>query len=753
MTPAAGVMAERDWSAFSEAGADGRRSMELAVDGIHCAACMSKIERSLGAVPGIERARVNLSNRRLAVTWRPEAIDGGAIVATLADIGYEARPFVRGQIDDSFRRERNALLRALAVAGFAAMNVMLFSVSVWSGNVSDITPETRLLFHWMSALIALPAAAYAGQTFYRSAFNAVRHGRVNMDVPIALGVILALGLSFYGTLTAGADTYFESALMLLFFLLLGRVLDQVMRRRTRTFAENLAALRADTAVLVTDDGSLREVPVAEVGAGTLVQVAAGGRVPVDGTVLAGTSEIDQSLVTGETMLQPVGAGDRVFAGTLNGEGVLTVRVAAAGEGTLLDEVNKLLDKAMTARSRSVALADRVARWYAPFVHGAAQVTFVAWLALGAGVERSLVVAITVLIITCPCAIALAVPAVQVTAAGAFFRNRLLLHAGDALERLAAVDTVVFDKTGTLTTPSARIANADEVPEVALEAARALAAGSRHPVSLAIAGGGRPTRTAIDVREVAGTGISGRIDGVAVRLGKPAFAGAEAEAAAAGLRYPDATLVGLRIDGQRPVVLAVQQVLRPDAGETVAALKRRGFDVKILSGDRGPAVARVAGQLGIADWQAGLKPADKIAALEALQAQGRHVLMVGDGLNDAPALAAASVSMSPVSAVDLSQAAADVVFLGERLSPILLALAIGRRARRIMTENLGLALAYNLIAVPIAVTGHATPLIAAIAMSGSSLLVTANALRAQSVPREASDAGAAAPAAGGRAVPA
>jgi len=732
--------AVRDWTAFSEPDGEGLRSMELAVDGIHCAACMSRIERSLAGVPGVERARVNLSNRRLSVTWRPEAIDGGAIVSTLADIGYEARPFVRGQIDDSFRRERNALLRALAVAGFAAMNVMLFSVSVWSGNVSDITPETRLLFHWMSALIALPAAAYAGQTFYLSAFNAVRHGRVNMDVPIALGVILALGLSLYGTLTAGSDTYFESALMLLFFLLLGRVLDHVMRRRTRTFAENLAALRADTAVLVAEDGGLREVPVADVGAGALVQVAAGGRVPVDGNVVSGFSEIDQSLVTGETMLQPVASGDRVFAGTLNGEGVLTVRVAAAGEGTLLDEVNRLLDKAMTARSRSVALADRVARWYAPFVHGAALVTFVAWLALGAGVERSLVVAITVLIITCPCAIALAVPAVQVTAAGAFFRNRLLLHSGDALERLAVVDTVVFDKTGTLTTPSARIANEGELPEIALEAARALAAGSRHPVSLAIAGGGRPARTATDVREVAGSGVVGRIEGVEVTLGKPAFAGAEAEAAAMAVRYPDATLVGLRIAGCQPVVLAVQQVLRPDAAETVAALMRDGLDVKVLSGDRGPAVARVAGALGITDWQAGLKPADKIAVLEALQGEGRRVLMVGDGLNDAPALAAASVSMSPVSAVDVSQAAADVVFLGERLAPIPLAVAIGRRARRIMTENLGLALAYNLIAVPIAVTGHATPLIAAIAMSGSSLLVTANALRAQSVPRPAGGEG-------------
>ncbi|MDQ0316172.1 heavy metal translocating P-type ATPase [Amorphus orientalis] len=739
--------AERDWASFAEPDDEGRLSMELAVDGIYCAACMTRIERSLSAVPGVERARVNLSNKRVAVSWRPEETDGSAIVSTLADLGYQARPFVRGQIDESYKRERNALFRALAVSGFAAMNVMLFSVSVWSGNVTDITPETRELFHWISALIALPAAAYAGQTFYRSAFNAISHGRLNMDVPITLGVMLALGLSFYGTLTASHDTYFESALMLLFFLLLGRTLDHTMRRRTRTYAENLAALRADTAFVLDADGGLKERPVADVTPGELVQVPAGTRVPVDGVVIEGRSEIDQSLVTGETMLQAIGVDDRVYAGTLNGEGTLTVRVSAAGEGTLLDEVNRLLDHAMTARSRSLALADKAARLYAPVVHTAALLTFLGWLALGAGAERSLVVAITVLIITCPCALALAVPAVQVTAAGAFFRNQLLLHAGDALERLAAVDTVVFDKTGTLTMPAARIANADSVPDAVLNAARALAGGSRHPVSVAIAASGKGTAAATDLREIAGAGIEGRVAGTSARLGTPAFAGAEEEAQALGAVFPDATLVGVRLEGLPPCVLAVQQVLRPDAASTVAALRRNGFDLRILSGDRAPAVQRAADSLGVSDWQAGLKPADKIAVLEALKAEGRSVLMVGDGLNDAPALAAADVSISPVTAVDLSQAAADVVFLGDRLAPVATALAIGRRARRLMNENLALAAIYNLIAVPIAVTGHASPLIAAVAMSASSILVTANALRAQRVPGQAEATVAATPAQG------
>ena len=724
------MSAAPDWSSFAKPAADGAMAMDLAVEDIHCAACMGTIERGLAAVPGVVGARVNLTQRRVTVAWRPDALDGRAIVGALDGLGYRARPFDPARAADETIAERRRLLKALAVAGFAAMNVMLLSVSVWSGNVTDITPETRDLFHWISAAIALPAAAYSGQTFFSSALRALKARRLNMDVPISLGIILALGLSLAQTIRSAEHAYYDSAVMLLFFLLLGRVLEASMRRRTRATAENLAALRAVTATLLDADGHARDVPLSAVKPGDRVLVGPGERVPLDGTVDSGRSSLDVSLVTGETTPAAVGPGDAVFAGTLNGEGALTVAVRAGAGETLLDRVNQLIEGAMAARSRSVVLADRVGRLYAPVVHLAALATFLGWLLAGAGWEHALVVAITVLIITCPCALALAVPAVQVVASGALFRRGVLLNAGDALERLAEVDTVVFDKTGTLTLPEPRIANLAEVPPHLVAAAAALARASRHPLSAAIAAAAPLARVPGDLVERRGEGITATLDGRPVQLGSPAFVGAEAEAARVARDRPLASLVAVRVGDGAPAVLAIDQALRPDAREVVAAIRARGIAVEILSGDRAPAVEAAARLAGIERWQAGLDPAQKIARIEALAAAGRRVLMVGDGLNDAPALAAARVSLSPASAVTLAQAAADGCFLGDRLAPVVAAIDLGRRARRLMIENLGFALAYNALAVPLAIAGYATPLVAALAMSGSSILVTANALRAR-----------------------
>jgi len=724
------MSAEPDWTSFAKPAADGAVAMDLAVEDIHCAACMGTIERGLAAVPGVVGARVNLTQRRVTVAWRPDALDGRAIVGALDRLGYRARPFDPARAADETIAERRRLLKALAVAGFAAMNVMLLSVSVWSGNATDITPETRDLFHWISAAIALPAAAYAGQTFFTSAIRALKARRLNMDVPISLGVILALGLSLAQTIRSAEHAYFDSAVMLLFFLLLGRVLEASMRRRTRATAENLAALRAVTATLLDADGRARDVPLSAVRPGDRVLVGPGERVPLDGIVAAGRSALDVSLVTGETAPVAVAIGDAVYAGTLNGEGALTVTVRAGAGETLLDRVNQLIEGAMAARSRSVVLADRVGRLYAPVVHVTALATFLGWLALGAGWEHALVVAITVLIITCPCALALAVPAVQVVASGALFRRGVLLNAGDALERLAEVDTVVFDKTGTLTLPEPRIANLAEIPPGLVAAAAALARASRHPLSAAIAAAAPLARVPDDLVERRGEGITATLDGRPVRLGSPAFVGAEAEAARVARDRPLASLVAVRVGDDPPAVLAVDQALRPDAREVVTAIAARGIAVEILSGDRAPAVEAAARLAGIERWQAGLDPAQKIARIEALAAAGRRVLMVGDGLNDAPALAAARVSLSPASAVTLAQAAADGCFLGDRLAPVVAAIDLGRRARRLMIENLGFALAYNALAVPLAIAGYATPLVAALAMSGSSILVTLNALRAR-----------------------
>lgn len=720
----------RDYTAFVATLPDGSARAEFAVEGVRCAACMTAIERGLAPLPGVASARLNFSDRRLAVTWRPEVEpDVPAVLAALAALGYTAQPFAPGRLADAEAAETKRLIRALAVAGFASMNVMLLAISVWAGNVSDMTPENRDLFHWIQAVIALPAAAYAGRPFYEGAFRGLKAGRVTMDFPITLGVVLTLVMSVVESVTGAAHAYFDGAVMLLFFLLIGRVLDQAMRRRTRACAENLATLRSERATLAGPDGGLRDVPLAEVAPGARILVRPGERVPADGLVEHGTSDLDQSLVTGETAAVTVRGGDRVFAGALNGSGALTVRVTAAAGASLLDEVEGLMRRALDTRSRALVLADRAARLYIPLVHAAAALTLVGWLAAGAGWHAALLDAVAVLIVTCPCALGLAIPAVQVVAAGALFREGVLLNDGTALERFAEVDTVVFDKTGTLTLPEPTLSGGRYEPGALAIAAR-LALSSRHPMSAALVAAAGPAEPFPDAQEAAGLGVRAVVDGVELRLGSARFCEAEAEAAAAVAADPEASVICFRAGNGVPAAFPVRQALRPDAADVIAGLAALGHRMLILSGDRAASVAAVARRLGVAEWEAELTPQDKIARIEALERAGRRVLMVGDGLNDAPALAAAHASLSPATASHVSQAAADALFLGRSLAPVLAVLAAGRRARRLMLQNLWFSAAYNVLAVPLAATGCLTPLIAALAMSGSSLVVTANALRAR-----------------------
>ncbi len=696
--------------------------MDLAVEGVHCGGCIARIEGAVKQLPGVTEARLNFTNRRLHVAWADGGISPAEIIETLERIGYHGYPFVPQHAEEEEAAEARRLTRYLAVAGFAAMNIMLLSISVWAG--SDMTPETRDFFHWASALIALPAAAYAGRPFFVSAWRALKARSLNMDVPITVGVTLALAMSLIETANHAHDAYFDSAIMLLFFLLLGRTLDHAMRRKTRAVAGNLAALKADTAHRFTGD-ELISVPVAALVPGDRVLVRPGERLPADGVVVSGASEIDESLITGETLRRKVSGSAKVYAGSMNCTGALTLRVTAAGSDSLIDEIERLLEKAASARSRTRRLADRAARVYSPMVHLTAALTAAGWLVAGASLHDAVVTAIAVLIITCPCALSLAIPAVQVVASGALFRSNVILNAGDAIERLAEADTIVFDKTGTLTLPEPRVTNAAEIDASLLQVAARLALSSRHPLALALA---REAESAVPFEgavEEPGQGVRVMLDGIEARLGSPAFCGLTQ---VASLR-PDTSMV-LFSHGGRSAAFAISQKLRPDAGEVIAQLAGRGYDLRILSGDRSEAVAPVARALGIVRWQGELTPAEKIVYIDALKAEGRRVLMVGDGLNDAPSLAAAHVSLSPITAADLTQAQADAVFLGERLGPVADALKVARRARALMTQNLWLAAVYNTIAVPVAIAGLVTPLIAAVAMSGSSMLVTLNALRAR-----------------------
>jgi P-type Cu2+ transporter len=728
------MQATRDFSHYVKHLGSGLAHIDLAVEGVSCAGCMSKIERGLSALPDVTLARVNLTDRRVALEWKEGALDPARFIDRLAELGYKAYPFETVSAEAAEVENSRFLLRCLGVAAFATMNVMMLSIPVWSGNVSDMLPEQRDFFHWMSALIALPAAAYAGQPFFRSAFNALRTGNVNMDVPISIGVILALGMSVIETIGHAEHAYFDAAIMLLTFLLVGRYLDQSMRRRTRAVAGNLAALKAEAATKFVGPDEISVVPAAAIRAGDIVLLRPGERSAVDGTVIDGRSEIDQSLITGETRHAAVEAGSAVYAGSLNISGALRIRVSAAAEGTLLAEIQRLLDHAVQARSRYVQLADRASRLYAPVVHATALLTMIGWLIAGASLHDSVITAIAVLIITCPCALGLAIPTVQTIAAGAMFRAGVLINSGDAIERVAEVDHVIFDKTGTLTLPELDVVNSTSVPADVFALAGRLALASHHPVAAAVARAAGAKSPLPIVTEEPGQGVRGSFGGEEVRLGRPSFCNAEDLAEEILRRDPEASVVAFA-RGEKRYVFAVRQGLRPDAVETVAALKRRGIAVEILSGDREPAVRAAAGTLGIPEWRAGVTPADKIARIEQLKLQGAKVMMVGDGLNDAPSLAAAHVSMSPISAAHLSQATADLVFLGKGLAPVIAAIDYSRKALRLMRQNLYLAVGYNFLAVPIAILGFVTPLIAAAAMSGSSILVMLNALRARRVRQE------------------
>jgi Cu2+-exporting ATPase len=718
-----------DPTAFVRRGEDGLDHLDLMAENIHCADCIRRIEGALRAFPDVATARVNLSHRRIAVAWQPGGIEARSLVEAVTRLGYPVAPYDPALLDEKTKASDRELLRCLGVAGFAAGNVMLLSVSVWSGAGGDMDPATRDLFHWVSALIALPAVAYAGRPFFYSAWSALKGHAMNMDVPISLGVLLAAGSSLLETMHGATHVYFDASVTLLFFLLCGRYFDRQARARARSAAEHLLALTAIGATVVEPDGRRRSLPVGELEPGMIVAAAAGDRIPTDGLVKSGRSELDNSLLTGETVPVTIGPGDKVLAGALNLSAPLELRVTAAGEDTFLASIARLMAAAEQGRARYVRLADRVARLYAPLIHILAASTFIGWLIFSdVGLRGALMTAVAVLIITCPCALALAVPVVQVVASGLLLRRGVLVKTADALERLASVDTIVFDKTGTLTEGRPQLVNPTGIPTDALALAAALARHSRHPLAEAVAGAMvGPLPVAKEIVEVPGAGLLGDIEGRTVKLGSRAFCGVgdpaeDDEEMEIWLARPDLPPQRF-IFADRP---------RADAKIVIADLKRRNYRLALLSGDRPVTVGRIAAELEIEDWQARCLPADKVSRLEALAVAGRKVLMVGDGLNDAPALAAGFVSMSPASAAAVSQTAADLLFQGRLLGPVAFALRLARAADRLVRQNFALAVIYNLGAVPIAIAGLATPLIAAVAMSSSSLLVTLNALRLKRV---------------------
>ena len=704
-----------DLSAFVQKSGKNKH-IELHVSGAKCAGCLAKIEKAVSALDGVSHARLNLSTGAFSVNWEGP-LPASHIARTVADLGYGVSAAAETDADELQRKEERELLLAMGVAAFAAANIMLLSVSVWSG-AGEMGTNTRQILHAISGAIALPAVFYAGRPFFRSAWSVLKRGRANMDVPISLAITLAFTVSVIETIRGGEHAYFDAAVMLIFFLLIGRFLEARVRRRACSAANELAGMSNRAVTRIDCDGNATKVNPGVIAPGDTLLLAQGERAVVDMELVDAFCELDESLVTGESAPHVISQGTRIYAGAVNLSQPIQAKALARASDSLLADIARMLDAGEQRRSAYRRIADKAVALYVPFVHSAAALTFIGWLLAGASLREAVLIAVSTLIITCPCALALAAPVAHVVAAGKLFQLGIFLKSGDALERFASVDRIVLDKTGTLSLGVPQLSEQTDVQT--LKDAAILARASRHPLSRAIADAAGPGPAAASVREIPGCGLEATIDGENWRLGSARWLGLDKGKTRSRNLY-------LQRGGEDPVALEFTDRLIPGTDKAIAELERAGYETEILSGDTKERVSEAAGELGIRHFIASASPQAKAAHLEELREAGHKVLMVGDGLNDAGALSLAHASVAPGTAVDVSQSASDAVYTGG-ISALPTLLKLSRRTRNVMLQNFSFAAAYNLVAIPIAVTGHATPLVAALAMSFSSVAVSLNAIR-------------------------
>jgi len=696
----------------------GLSHLDLIVTGARCGGCLAKIEQGLNSIPGVRHARMNLTTSHLRISWDGQANEAESFAKTLRSLGFESGPVdPTERVSKAGNSETRYLLLCMGVAAFGLMNVMMLSVGVWSGS-ADMSEAERNLLHMISAAIALPVALYSGRPFFRSAWRALKAKTTNMDVPISLAILLACGLSVFETVQRQEHAYFDAALMLIFLLLVGRFLDARLRARTGQAAAELAALQQVTSRRVNPDGTITTVPASDIVPGDELLIPTGAHIPTDAIVLSGCSQIDAAIVTGEPVPQRVEPDDKLYSGCLNIDQPLRIKAIKAADDSFLAEIANLVEAGQQTQTRYVNIADRAARAYVPIVHSLALLTCLGWFAVGGSPRTAIINAIAVLIITCPCALGLAVPAVQFVSVGRLFREGIIVKSGAALERLSEVKGIVFDKTGTLTQIH-RTANLSAVSTKDLSIFAALAQHSTHPATAHL----RDIATnmmPMNMSEVSGQGVVGEYKGQTIRMGQRRFV--------TGLKGPDLSGLWGRIGSGPLIDLSGGETLRPEAPAAIEKLKQMNLDIHLLSGDSGLRVSAIAKETGIVKALARVSPKAKSDYVLAQQAEGVPVLMVGDGLNDAPALANAHASAALTTGADISRSASDIVLRRESLSGLPYAIRMARASRLAIIQNFGFAIIYNILAVPLAIFGFVTPLVAALAMSLSSLIVTLNALR-------------------------
>ena len=730
-----------EWPAFSRPSAsegEGVWESSMAVEGMTCAACALTVEDALRAVPGVVTAEVGAASRRARVVWRAGSVLPSQWLDAVRAAGYRGVPLADLAVRAERRRASRQMLWRWLVAGLCMMQVMMYAYPAYTAAPGDISPDAQALMRWASWVLSLPVMLFSCGPFFRAALRDLRMRRVGMDTPVTLGIVITFAVSSWGTFEPdgifGAEVYFDSLTMFVFFLLSSRWLEARLRDRTGGALDMLLQRLPDGVERERADGRREQVAAHRVALGNVLHVKPGEAFVADAVILEGETLADEALLSGESRPMPRGPGDTVLAGSYNLAAAVRVRVTAVGDATRFSQIAALMDEAARSRPRLAQLADRMARPFLLLVLLAAAGACLYWWPQDPG--HALMVAVAVLVVTCPCALSLATPAAMLAAAGALARRGVLVRRLQALEMLARVDTVVFDKTGTLTRDAlalGEVRTRDGVDrEQALAMAAALAGRSLHPASRALAAAGRDSANedlwqVSDLVEEAGRGVRARLTRNGwpwpgeLRLGSAAHCGV----AATGGR--DMTIWLSDAQGML-ASFVLHEELRADAQATVARLQSMGLQVQLLSGDASPAVARVAAVLGIAQAQGGCSPQHKLQALRALQQQGRHSAMVGDGLNDGPVLAGADVSFAFGQAVPLAQAQADFVVPGGALRAVADTLVLARRTLAVVRQNLAWAAVYNAVSVPLAVAGWMPAWLAGLGMAASSLLVVLNALR-------------------------
>lgn len=710
------------------------REAALILEGITCAACVWLNERHIARLPGVLSVQINYGTHRARVRWDEGRIHLSDILRAVSDIGYLAHPYDPGRSQQLLEKERKQQLRYLGVAGALGMQVMMIAWALYHGNVE---PEYRTFFHWVSLLLTIPVLAYSAQPFFKAAWRDFKRRQAGMDVPVALGITLAFAGSVWVTLRGGEHVYYESVTMFVFLLLAGRYFEFIARKRAAEAAEALVHLAPVMATRLTADGGEEVVPAVELNVGDRVLIRPGESVPADGVVMAGASSANEALLTGESLPIAKTAGSRLIAGSVNIESVLQMQVEHTGQDTVLSGVMRLLERAQTEKPAITQIADRAAAWFVAAVLVLATGVALFWWQHDPALW--LPITVSVLVVTCPCALSLATPTAISAASSHLLRLGLLTTRGHALETLARATHFVFDKTGTLTAGRLTLRDVHALGGVGGDQCLALAAAlerhSEHPIARALlkAVPSGPAALATEVENVPGGGLTGTIGGARYFIGTDRFITERT-----GLAIDDTlraraqtggyTVVWLSDDRQLLAAFSLGDELRAGARALIDELRQRGKNVWLLTGDNAPAAARVAQAVGITNVAAGLKPADKLARVRALQQEGAVVAMIGDGVNDAPVLAAAQVSVAMGGGTAVAVASADMILLSDRLPHLTEGLEVARKTVAIIRENLGWAIGYNVIALPAAAMGWVPPWLAAIGMSASSLLVVANALR-------------------------